>query len=318
MQLVEKIMREQFKMRSIKYRMFFVGLLLEKYIFKLDNLKHPDKRGTLLRNYYFLMRYLDDIIDGDVMIEKNRTIEARIEYLKEKLDNITNLHGQPDDVDQMIIECHALANQLGFSMEEESKYIRQSLIFAGYRMLDWDQEEKLKIVSADELKEHFYDLDILGTISGCLKIYDEDLSHLETLYPLGVACRQYYDIRDFMEDVKRGLINISKEDMEKYSISANDLFELMSLPEESIDICKDRGYNSLKLVPYLPESVITYLDNRIEQCEINLQKYHNKMENQSYPVLRKSTVMTLNLGYEKGAKTYIKQLKRNLYKKTNS
>ena len=278
--MVEKIMREQFKMRSIKYRMFFVGLLLEKYIFKLDNIKHPDMRGTLLRNYYFLMRYLDDIIDGDVMIEKNRTIEARIEYLKEKLDNINNLHSQPDDVDQMIIECHALANQLGFSMEEESKYIIQSLIFDGYRIL---------------------------------KIYDEDLSHLETLYPLGVACRQYYDIRDFMEDVKRGLINISKEDMEKYSISINDLFELMSLPEESIDICKDKGYNSSKLVSYLPESVITYLNNRIEQCEINLQKYHNKMENQSYPALRKSTVMTLNLGYEKGAKTYIKQVKRNLY-----
>lgn len=134
MNTIDEIMKEQFKRKNFKYRIFFIGLLLEKYIFKIDNY---DKRGLLLRNYYFLMRYLDDIIDGDIIINNYKTIDDRINYLEEKLNIFIYKKTPKDNVDKMIYECHLLAHNIGFSLENETKSIINSLIFDGNRLAHW-------------------------------------------------------------------------------------------------------------------------------------------------------------------------------------
>lgn len=311
MEAIEKIMHEQFQRRSFKYKLFFTGLLFEKYIFRIDGLKQAEERAKLLRNYYFLMRYLDDIVDGDVNIPGIESLEDRIGYLKDKLLNIETGNNHKDNVDKMLDECHFLANNLGFSMEEESKLIIQSLIFDGNRMLSLDRNCQLCIVSQQELTAHFYDLDILGTISGCLKIYDEPLSYLDILYPLGVASRQYYDIRDFMEDIKRGLINISKENMVKHGISIEQLEELIALEDSVVDVCKKHGYTDSRLYSKLPSSIIEFLNECIDICNSNIQRYHQKYEHSNERSLRSSTQITLLLGYEKPIKSYVKKIKHS-------
>ncbi len=307
METIEKIMQEQFQRRNFKYRLFFSGLLFEKYIFKFDKIPKYKERGLLLRNYYFLMRYLDDIIDGDILIKDYITIDDKIKYLEEKLSNFTNKSNPKDDVDKMIKECHLLAEDIGFSMENESKFIINSLIFDGYRLLSWNNNKELKIVSSDELNKHFYDLDILGTISGCLKIYNENEENINALYYLGKASRKYYDMRDFVEDIKRGLVNISREDIQKFNITENDIYKVINISDEYIKICKNSFSNS-KLLNILPESILNFLMECYNYSNENLDLYHNLISDCK---LRNSTRLTLNLGYEQPIKKYLRTIKKN-------
>ena len=311
MQTFEQIMKEQFKRRNIKYRLFFTGLLLEKYIFMFDGIDNANKRGLLLRNYYFLMRYLDDIIDNNIVVNNYNSIEDRVKYLEGKLEHITCKVTPKDNVDKMINECHTFAQKLVFSMDEESKYIISSLIFDGYRLLEWQKNKELKIVSSKELEKHFYDLDILGTISGCLKIYDEDKKYLDILYPLGTASRKYYDMRDFIEDMRIGLINISLEDLNKYNITESDIRTVMSINEKYIDICKNKGFNNEKLLKLIPSSILDLLYDNCMYCENQLSKYHNNLIDNDLPILRNSTNMTLKVGYEYSIKKYLKKINSN-------
>ena len=303
METIEKIMQEQFQRRNFKYRLFFSGLLFEKYIFKFDKIPKYKERGLLLRNYYFLMRYLDDIIDGDILIKDYITIDDKIKYLEEKLSNFTNKSNPKDDVDKMIKECLLLAEDIGFSMENESKFIINSLIFAS---LKYSISLSLKIVSSDELNKHFYDLDILGTVSGCLKIYNENEENINALYYLGKASRKYYDMRDFVEDIKRGLVNISREDIQKFNITENDIYKVMSISDEYIKICKNSFSNS-KLLNILPESILNFLMECYNYSNENLDLYHNLISDCK---LRNSTRLTLNLGYEQPIKKYLKTIKK--------
>lgn len=305
MQTIDLVMKEQFKRRSLKYRVFFIGLLLEKYIFKYDKLDKANERGTLLRNYYFLMRYLDDIIDGDITIKNYNLIEDRIKYLEEKLNNFLCGLKPQDDVDMMIQECHNLANEIGFSMENESKCIINSLIFDGKRFLQWQKNKELSIVSFETLNKHFYDLDIIGTISGCLKIYNEDERHIDSLHPLGTASRKYYDLRDFVEDVKRGLINISLEDMKKYNITENDIFSVMNMPDDYINLWKNKSFNTPEILDLLPQSILNFLIDGLRYCEDSLASYHDSIDSSSVPNLRASTKLTLKYGYENPIKKFI-------------
>lgn len=315
MDTVNQIMREQFKRRSIKYRLFFTGLLLEKYFFKYEQIPDAAKRGTLLRNYYFLMRYLDDIIDGDIILSQYESLASRISYLEAKLAYAKNLGEPQDNVDNMIKECYQLADEIGFSMALETQKIIASLIFDGKRLFSWQEHQELLITKATELSNHFYDLDIIGTIGGSLKIYQEDEAYLPKLYPLGLASRKYYDLRDFLEDVKRGLINLSQEDLIGFNIKEQDIYSLMNLPNSLIKVCKDKGYNHPELVNLIPQSILDFLDQGSNYCANQITEYHQQMAENELPPLNKTTVMALDNGFEKNINRYLKKIKHNQQKK---
>lgn len=315
MDTVKQIMHEQFKRRSIKYRLFFTGLLLEKYFFKHEHIPDAGKRGVLLRNYYFLMRYLDDIIDGDITIPKYESLASRIAYLETKLAYANNLGEPNDNVDMMIKECYQLANEIGFSMTLETQKIIASLIFDGQRLLSWQDQQELLITNASELSNHFYDLDIIGTIGGSLKIYQKDEAYLSKIYPLGLASRKYYDLRDFLEDFKRGLINLAQEDLISFNIKEQDLYTVMNLPDNLIKICKDKGYNHQELINLIPQPILAFLDQGSNYCANQITEYHQQMAENELPPLNKTTVMALDNGFEKNINRYLKKIKHNQQKK---
>lgn len=312
MNTIEKIMQEQFKRRSFKYRIFFIGLLLEKYIFKYNKIENYSMRGTLLRNYYFLMRYLDDIIDGDVIIKNYYLIEDRIKYLEEKMNNLIDKVLPQDEIDILLYECHQQAKNIGFSLENESRLIISSLIFDGLRLSKWINKREMKIVTTKELEKHFYDLDITGTILGCLKIFDEDEKYIEDLYYLGTASRQYYDMRDFIEDIKKGLVNISFEDTIKYNITEKDINSILLIPDCYIDLCKSKSFSYKDIVTLLPESIFNYLIDRTKLCQEYLNKYNDEINKGNLINLRSGTKLTLSLGYEKSIKKHLNLINGNL------
>lgn len=302
MEIIDKIIKEEFKKRDLKYRIFFTGLFFEKYIFQIEKVDKAYERGNLLRNYYFLMRYLDDIIDGDIIINNYTKIEDRIDYLESKLNYLLYINSPKDSVDLMLNKCLCLANEIGFSLEHESELIIKSLLYDGKRILYWKKNNEPYIASFNELNSHFYDLDIIGTISGCLKIFDENLKYVDLLYYLGTSSRKYYDLRDFVEDIKRGIVNISLEDMKKYNITANDIYCVMRLNDKYIDMCKIKSFKNLEFQKMIPQSILNYLDDSLKICEYNIKMYYNNL-----PALRTGTRITLNYGYENSIKKFIKK-----------
>ena len=309
----KEIMDEQFKRRSIRYKLFFIGLLSEKYLFLLYRTPNANKRAILLRDYYFMMRYIDDIVDKDIILGNCSSSSDIVKFLEEKLSFAKDkkfLRITPkDEVETMIIHCQEEANELGFSMQMETEYIIKSLLFDAKRFLHLEQEKEFMITDSNTLEEHFYNLDIIGTISGCLKIYNEDPALVSDIMPLGIASRKYYNIRDFIEDIRVGLINISSEDINKFGITQDHINRVNRLPKEYEDICEKKGYNDKELLRLLPSPIIYYLNNEIHRCEENLNIFCSHREELN--CLHKPTKITLDQGFSRPIINYLNLTMKN-------
>ena len=204
-----KVFRHMLETRGWKYRAFLRYLCLFKYI------AFAPSRGEFLESYYALMRYLDDVVDGDVALADGYPSES--EYLSEKIEFSKNPVNPKDEVDFLILYCFELAERFGEDFHTETKDILDSLMF------DARRRGMGIIFPNEELVYHFHLLDIRGTIRATLKVFKDDPDKYKILEPLGTACRHQYDIEDFDADIAAGYVNISKEDCERFGIKPEDL-----------------------------------------------------------------------------------------------
>jgi hypothetical protein len=186
------------------------------------------KRADLFSTYYVLQRMMDDYGDGDVElpagIEPSTYIEQRMQYLD------SGRPQEPTDItDIMYRECSILAENLGFSIKNETRSIYDSILFDAKRREHFLDTGKFKLHSATELATHFIQSDILGCIGGMLSLFGDNASRAHLLEPAGWASRARMTIEDLPADVHAGLINIPQEDLEKYSISQSDLDKTASV-----------------------------------------------------------------------------------------
>ena len=208
-QMRSKVFSHMLHTRGWKYRAFLRYLRIFKYI------SFAPKRGEFLESYYTLMRYIDDIVDGDVVLSENYSNE--IEYLIEKAEFSKNPYNPKDEVDFLMKYCFELAATFGEDFREETRDILDSLLF------DARRRDKGVIFSKQELDYHFHLLDIRGTIKATLKVFKDNPDKYLILEPLGIACRHQYDIEDFETDIAAGYINISKEDVDYFGITEDDM-----------------------------------------------------------------------------------------------
>jgi len=204
-----KVFRHMRETRGWKYSAFLRYLCFFKYI------AFAPTRGEFLESYYTLMRYLDDVVDGDVPLSKGYSSES--EYLSEKIEFSKHLVNPKDDVDSLIIYCFELAGRFGEDFHAETKDILDALLF------DAKRRGKRIIFTKEELAYHFHLLDIRGTIRATLKVFKDDPEKYKILESLGIACRHQYDIEDFEADIAAGYINISMEECERFGIKPEDL-----------------------------------------------------------------------------------------------
>ena len=195
--------------RGYKYGAFLLALRSFKY------LSLSPKRGGFLEAYYSLMRYIDDIVDGDAKLPG--TVNSAEEYVKQKIDFTKSLQTPKDALDHLMIYCFEIANEFGEDFSDETQDILYSLHFDASRI------GKMEVFPEEELTKHFYQLDIRGTVKASLKVFGENPNKYVALEPLGLASRIYYNLRDFHEDIRAGLVNISAEDCAHYGISLNEL-----------------------------------------------------------------------------------------------
>jgi hypothetical protein len=204
-----KVFRHMLETRGWKYRAFLRYLRFFKYA------AFARTRGEFLESYYTLMRYLDDVVDGDIPLSEGYSNEG--EYLSEKIEFSNNPADPKDEVECLMLYCFKLADKFGEDFRAETKDILDSLLF------DARRRGKGMIFPEEELINHFHLLDIRGTIRATLKVFKDDPDKYKILEPLGIACRHQYNIEDFKADISAGYVNISIEDCQRFGIKQENL-----------------------------------------------------------------------------------------------
>ncbi len=192
-----------------KYKSFLRYMRLFKY------LSFSPNRGNFLELYYVLMRYLDDIADGDLPVPEG--YRDNVEYIESKIHFSTHQDNPVDDMDHLFLHCFHLAERFNEDFHEETRDILNSLLF------DAKRNATGKVFPKEELMEHFHLMDIRGTIRATLKIFKDDPSNYLLLEPLGMATRFHYDLEDFESDIAAGYVNITLEDILEFEIDVNTL-----------------------------------------------------------------------------------------------
>ena len=231
-QMRDRVFKHMLKTRGWKYRSFLRYLRFFKYI------AFSPTRGKFLESYYVLMRFLDDIVDGDAPLPEGFLNES--DYIFEKIKFSKSMKNPKDEVDYLMLYCFELAEKFGEDFHAETEDILNSLFF------DAKRRGKLIIFPKQELMHHFHLLDIRGTIRATLKVFKDDPDKYELLEPLGVACRYQYDLEDIEADLAAGYVNISQEDCAQFNIVKEDLNDPRSLKIKKWS--RHRASNGLKLL----------------------------------------------------------------------
>ena len=231
-QMRNRVFKYMLQTRSWKYRAFLRYLRFFKYA------AFAPTRGEFLESYYVLMRFLDDIIDGDAPLPKGYANES--DYIIEKIQFSKNMINPKDEVDYLMLYCFELAEKFGEDFHTETEDILSSLLF------DAKRKGKMIVFPKKDLMHHFHLLDIRGTIRATLKVFKDDPDKYELLEPLGVACRYQYDIEDIETDLAAGYVNISQEECKEFNIEKKDLNVPSSLKIKKW--LRQRAIDGMKLI----------------------------------------------------------------------
>lgn len=107
-----KVFCHMIETREWKYRAFLRYPRFFKYA------AFAPTRGEFLESYYALMRYLDDIADGDIPVPGGYPDAGS--YIAEKISFSRSLKNPRDDVDRMLVYCFDLARKFGADFQEET------------------------------------------------------------------------------------------------------------------------------------------------------------------------------------------------------
>lgn len=233
-------------------------------------------RGEFLDSYYALMRCIDDIVDGDAELPEG--YQSSEEFVQRRIAFSQNPQNPVEIIDHLIVYCFGLAKRMGHDFSQESQDILSSMLFDARRM------GKRTVFDERELFNHFYLLDIRGTISASLKVFGEDPLKYKALEDLGIAMRIYYNLRDFDSDVKAGLINIPAEDFERLGMAIDSLDVRFSAPAQQ------------------------WFKEQAEKGMARLAKHRLRMMTVDF---RPLTSLTLYAVYERPARRYFQSVLRN-------
>lgn len=121
-------------------------------------------------------------------------------------------------------------------------------------------------------------MDIRGTIRAALKLFKEDVHKHLLLEDLGFAARIYYNLRDFESDMSAGYINISQEEIERYTICDFDTTSL---------------------------GVRRWFADQASAGLAHLERHRNNIAQVNYRFL---TSLTLSFAYEQPARRYFQHV----------
>lgn len=178
------------------------------------------QRGELLNAIYNTLRFLDDVADGyrdlpDGYDSSISLLNEVIDWVKLNKDGV--ISENPNPVCVSLAQAFSLAQECGFEVYNETLMILQSVLYDACR------REKPQFCPNRELEDNYYDRDIVGVQSVCLKLCGGNVDELPKYAALGKACRICDNLKDFDGDCAVNIINIPHEDAERIGISLEDL-----------------------------------------------------------------------------------------------
>lgn len=190
-----------------------------RWLFALKTFEHLlPKQGKLIRMTNNVMRIADDIADGDLPPPNGY---ARVDYL-ERIRGFIQIPNQPkDNFENYLSECLNLANSLGIDIRRELDLFFEHFLFDAKRLGTG------QIFPQAQLDASFNTC-ARATIGGMLKVFGQSENNVENFLPLGRAFLGYQTLRDFDQDVARGLINIPLEAFYKHGIDPQAPFDRYS------------------------------------------------------------------------------------------
>lgn len=208
---------EEMKSPSRQFKYFWIRNALE-FLKKIPGQDQSTKSRTLFLNYYYsLMRHWDDVADGDTPLPEGFT--SRSEFIQNALDIVGNKNssGLDGEARELADYCFRLGDSFGEDFRPQAEELLEHILYDAKRLGTNQLIEDKK-----DLDKHF-DKEIAGCAQATRKIFKEDAKADEGIYPLARAVQTYYTLRDFEEDLKNGLINISEEEMKENGLSLEDL-----------------------------------------------------------------------------------------------
>lgn len=235
---IASIQAAMYKRNPEKYGNFLGTIKNIELALKLMRIPHSSTRVELFRCVYYAMRFIDDIIDGDTIPplpheEREKLVESVLFWDIETIRNPL--------YKALAIRIQDLANELELEaeMSEAMHEILTSMKFDLDRIMDQNNKTR----NQKDLHENFHQMDITGTIAGTAIIFWIDTeSAISLLEELWEACRIVYNLDDFLDDINEWLINIPREDLERYGIDINALSQvrdISELPPEVVDWFSD-------------------------------------------------------------------------------
>lgn len=273
----ENVFTQMLERGEHKYKWFLRGISI------LKHLADSEEQSGVIENFYVAMRYIDDIVDGDAKLPENYKNSSQ--YVEDKINFIETRRPPKDDIENLLALSFRMGAEFGADFRDETKDILNSLLF------DSKRRGTHEIFGEQTLHDHFYVLDIKGTIGGALRVIGENPDLYKVLEPLGEADRIYYSLRDFREDIKVGFVNISAEDCARLGITKDMLI-----------LGTYANYPGIRI----------WFREQAEKGLVLINEYHKRRKGVS---IRPVTRATLKLAFERKAKFFMTRVAKGDFKK---
>ncbi len=171
---------------------------------------------------YSYFRWADDVID-----EECQTQEDRMEFISRQMRLVAGLC-KGESFDDLAPEEELIAELIDHERAESCKlhsYVRNFLA-----ILDFDAKRRGFLISQRELE--WYSARLGVAVTDCIQHFighDHPYSEDERRYLAATAAHMVHMLRDMLEDIQEGYINIPREYLAEKGISPHNLHSLAAL-----------------------------------------------------------------------------------------
>lgn len=228
------------------------------------------KRWNLVEPYYWMLREIDDVVDGDVPVPSMYT--SSVEYLKQKIKFVQD--GKPKDfVEEIMVKCWERLDSAGgssWALRDATRDILGCMKFDQERSEHFRATGNISMLSESAITKYFRQMELSGCIRGLFELLEGKASKIGEVEDVVRAAGQHRQaLRDLPEDVARGVFSIPKKDWLEHS----SMEELRFFCEQ----CKDKGRltkeSAKEFLDTAPEAVRQWARKQVDVGNSLLQKY---------------------------------------------
>ncbi len=220
---------------------------------------------------YAVCRIVDDYVDGDFEDVWNADI---VDYVRKRIAFLdAYAQGEKREIytpeDRLFDHMFSLTTHQAEThrIQVATKRIVESMLFDALRIQQYKKTWELEFPHAKDLFDHFVLMDVLWTGDGLSTLIHLWGDTTKSVRAVGIACRIQYTLKDLPEDIRAGIVNITKEDAEAYGVTIDDLKRVRDLLPVSSVNPKSPSLIMYQDASEYPESIKKWIRYQIDEYE---------------------------------------------------